>query len=959
MTASRPNKPVAEVEIRADNQLLHGSPDSYLKASMPAKNQPPKNQPPFENERRKFPIGPRLIILIAIVFAMAGFGYWVFADWYFTVGEGTAATYVGRQKCMQCHTKEAHQWKDSHHDLAMDVATEETVLGDFNDAKFTRFGLTSRFFKKDGKYFVNTEGPDGEMGDFEIKYVFGCDPMQQYMVEFDRPKDMPKDEVARVQVLRLSWDVNKKRWFYIPPSDVDEKLDPNDVLHWTGWGQCWNTMCADCHSTNLKKNYDHNKQEYHTTFSEIDVSCEACHGPGSTHVQLAEKKTFFWDRKLGYGLAKLKSADTDVQIQTCAQCHSRRRVLHPEYHPGSDFYDSFDNELLSGSTYYADGQIMDEVYVFGSFIQSKMYHKGIKCSDCHNPHSLQLKHKGNQVCTSCHQHPAGKYDTPAHHFHKDGSLGASCVECHMPETTYMVIDPRRDHSLRIPRPDLSVEIGTPNACTRCHIDKSNLPTEKRGKVKQYLDWLAAARAGDEVIAAEVKRVDTRMAESFHKWYGYKNDLDDHFAIAFDAYRKGETRSPMALIKVARNKALPAIVRATAMMELGADGSDQSLKLATTLLKDRDPQVRSSALTRIESELRQLRGRFDSADPLVQRHRSRIQQFERALQDPRLSALPDDSEPNQIVAMLRREREGLKQVEEVWRDARTRILKRLRELVPLLTDPTRLVRTETARVMSRIPPKLLAERLSSKQKKAFDNSLQEYRNAQLVNNDRAGAHLMLGLLAENQEDDEAAEQWYRIAMKVQPQTRGPRPNLANLLEHRANDLQGRAETFARQGDRPTAERMLKKALAYQEEADQLRREELELLERDARLAPNLPDVQFQYGLSLYTHQRLEEAEKALLRAVELAPRSADYAYFVALLYDKLGRWKEAEKFAVRAAELAPDVADYPYFAALLYQKQERWADAEKFAIQAVQAAPNEPTYRNLLEAIRNRVPVRNE
>jgi len=923
---------------------------------MPAQKQLAKKPPLTEVKGRKFPIGPRLIILLVVVLSMAGFGYWVFADWYFTIGEGTVATYVGRQKCIQCHQNEAHEWEGSHHDLAMDLATKETVLGDFNNAEFTHHGITSRFFRKDGKYFVNTEGSDGEMSDFEIKYVFGCDPMQQYMVEFDRPKDMPEDEIARVQVLRLSWDVNKNRWFYIPPSDVDEKLAPDDVLHWTGWGQRWNTMCADCHSTNLKKNYDHKKQAYHTTFSEIDVSCEACHGPGSTHVKLAENKAFFWDRKVGYGLPKLKSNNPDVEVHTCAQCHSRRRILHPEFHPGNDFYDYFANELLAGSTYHADGQIMDEVYVHGSFIQSKMYHKGIKCSDCHNPHSLELKHDGNKVCTSCHQHPAGKYDTPAHHFHRDGSTGASCVECHMPETTYMVVDPRRDHSLRVPRPDLSVKIGTPNACTRCHIDEDNLPTEKRGKVTQYLDWLTAARAGDEAIAKEIQRVDTNMAESFNKWYGEKDDLDDHFAVALDAYRKGDTRSPADLMMIARNKSLPAIVRATALMELGSDNSDESLELATKLLKDRDPQVRSSALTRIESDLREQRGRFDSVNPLVQRHRGRIQQFERALQDPRLSASADDAEPNQIIAMIRQEQEGLKQVEEVWREARSRILKRLRSLLPLLTDETRLVRTEAAHAMSRVPPELLAERLELKEKKALDEALQEYRDAQLVNNDRAGAHLMLGLLAENQEDDEAAEQWYRIAMKVQPETRGPRPNLANLLEQRANQLQRRAESVARQGNREAAQDMMKEAFASQDEAAELRREELELLERDARLAPNLADVQFQYGLSLYTHQRLEEAEKALLRAVELAPRSAHYAYFVALLYDKLERWQEAEKFALRAAQLAPDVADYPYFVALLYQKLERWEEAEKFAKQAIEADPTQPTYKNLLEAIRNRTGV---
>ena len=226
-------------------------------------------------------------------------------------------------------------------------------------------------------------------------------------------------------------------------------------------------MCAYCHSTDLQKNFDVKTLTYHTTFSEIDVSCEACHGPGSVHVELANQNSWFWDRKRGYGLPKLKSSDTRPQIQTCAPCHSRRRVHYPNFRPGDNYYDYFNNELLEEATYYADGQIMDEDYVFGSFIQSKMFHQDIRCTDCHNPHTARLKHDGNKVCTSCHQHASAKYDTPAHHFHKSDSTGASCAECHMPETTYMEVDPRRDHSIRIPRPDLSVSLGTPNACTRC------------------------------------------------------------------------------------------------------------------------------------------------------------------------------------------------------------------------------------------------------------------------------------------------------------------------------------------------------------------------------------------------------------------------------------------------------------------------------------------------------------
>ena len=373
--------------------------------------------------------------LISGVVALALIGG-VFADYWSARPPGIEATFVGRSSCADCHQAEAAAYQGSHHDLAMDLATEETVLGDFNDATLEHDGMVSRMYRDGDRFMVYTEGEDGQMQDFEVKYVFGVEPLQQYMVEFDRTSDMPADQVSRVQVLRISWDTKEKRWFYLRPPDVDEKLEPDDPLHWTGIAQRWQTMCADCHSTNLARNFDANSNRYHTTFSEIDVSCEACHGPGSLHVELAQDKSLFWDRRYGYGLAKLKGDDPEPQLQTCAPCHSRRGILDSSFRAGDSYCDHFQLELLRPDTYFADGQIKDEVYVYGSFIQSRMYHKGIRCTDCHDPHSLQLKHPGNETCTSCHQHSAGKYDVPSHHHHVPGTAGAMCVDCHMPCLLY-------------------------------------------------------------------------------------------------------------------------------------------------------------------------------------------------------------------------------------------------------------------------------------------------------------------------------------------------------------------------------------------------------------------------------------------------------------------------------------------------------------------------------------------
>ncbi|HEY4234715.1 MAG TPA: multiheme c-type cytochrome [Lacipirellulaceae bacterium] len=462
------------------------------------------------------------------------------------------AQYVGRATCAECHQAQQQKWHGSHHDRAMELATDESVVGDFNDAKFERLGATTRFFRRDGKFFVNTEGPDGENADFEIKYTFGIDPLQQYMVEF------PK---GRVQVLRVSWDTQKKQWFEVTPPDApDEHLKPDDPLYWTNVAQNWNTTCAECHSTDLKKGYDPKTDTFHTTYAEIDVSCEECHGPGSAHVTLARSWRLLWDRNVGYGLARLKSPDTNIEIEACAKCHSRRNTIHEGFRPGRPFLDYYEPQLLVAGLYHDDGQIQDEVYEYGSFLESKMYANNVRCSSCHDPHSLKPKFAGNQLCTQCHQ-PA-KYDSVNHHHHLPDSAGALCVQCHMPTRNYMVIHARRDHSLRIPRPDLSVKLGTPNACNACHT-----------KQEETAQW---------------------AADAVKKWYGDKRPDDPHWAAAIQAGHRGLPEGDELLAEVFRRKATPAIVRATAISLLGQYPSDSAITIEQLGLTDSSPLVRMAS-----------------------------------------------------------------------------------------------------------------------------------------------------------------------------------------------------------------------------------------------------------------------------------------------------------------------------------------------------------------------------
>lgn len=465
-----------------------------------------------------------------------------------------AASFVGREACRPCHQQAYDTWKGSDHDLAMDIASEETVLGQFDDAVFTSRGMETRFFRREGKFFVNTQGPDGTAADFEIAYVFGHEPLQQYLVPFPG---------GRLQCLTIAWDSDLGEWFDLYP---DQEIPPADWLHWTRAAQNWNGMCAECHSTNLKKNFDPDTRTYATVWSEIDVSCEACHGPGSRHVAWAGIQPMARPVVDDFGLVVATGGITSVrQVELCAPCHSRRGELGDYDHTGAALLDTFRPSILEEGLYHADGQILDEVYVWGSFTQSKMYANDVRCSDCHDVHSLDLRFDGNALCLQCHR--ADAYDTKEHHFHKmtvDGkaSDGALCVKCHMPEQAYMVIDERADHSLRIPRPDLSRVLGSPNACSQggCHADKP-------------LQW---------------------SVDAYTKWYGQAKK--PHYGTTLAAGREGRPEARDEVIRLAGDQLYPAIVRATALSLLRNYPGEESTRAIAVALADPEGLVRLTAIT---------------------------------------------------------------------------------------------------------------------------------------------------------------------------------------------------------------------------------------------------------------------------------------------------------------------------------------------------------------------------
>jgi len=485
-------------------------------------------------------------------------------------GASPAPAFVGSDSCAACHQSQHAAWKTSQHAHAMAHARGAAVLGDFNDATFAKDGVVTTFLRRDDRFFVRTAGPDGRTGEFEIAFTLGVAPLQQYLVQ------MPG---GRLQAFGIAWDSRPaaqggQRWFDLYP---DRKLPAGDPLHWTGIQQVANFMCVDCHVTNLRKNFDTATNAYGSTWSELGVGCEACHGPGSAHVGWARGGAS--RKEPGRGLVARFPARNDVawgtnpaarprpappaageiaEIETCGRCHARRSQLTDDLHAGQPFADGFRRILLEPGLFRVDGQMQDEVFNYGSFLQSRMFAKGVTCANCHDPHTQKLRAEGNAVCTQCHE-PA-RYDARAHHFHAPSSKAGECVSCHMPMVTYMVVDPRHDHSFRVPRPDLAASLGTPDACATCHADKPP-------------GW----------AAAELKAGLGREPSGFQT-----------FGEAFHAADRGAPGAGALLAKIARDPAQPPIVRASAIARSGALGPAATEVDLHAAFGDPDAAVRAAA-----------------------------------------------------------------------------------------------------------------------------------------------------------------------------------------------------------------------------------------------------------------------------------------------------------------------------------------------------------------------------
>jgi tetratricopeptide (TPR) repeat protein len=484
-----------------------------------------------------------------------------------------SAHFVGSETCTSCHQSQHQGWQQSHHSKAFAPASVDSVVGDFSSVSFNYSDGIAIFEQQQiadkTQYQIRLQESSSDSSDnsdaleniYPVVYTLGVFPLQQYILE---------THPGNYQVFAVAWDAREaeqggQRWMDLSTSSATDK-----TLHWRQYFQNWNSQCASCHTTNFETNAafatntlvnvtdnadSHNSPAFSSTWSEPAVSCESCHGPAGRHLQWADNKEnneyvskglvrqlatedywqFVDDEPIARRLTSNNDATAMPVIDGCANCHSLRQPISTQSHESTqtNWLNNFEPTRVREPLYFADGQIREEDFVYGSFLQSKMSHAGVTCLNCHDAHSGLVKGYDAQqlalpsndgVCAQCHR--ADVFAVESHHHHPVESESARCVSCHMPERIYMGVDARRDHSFQIPSPALSQLLDTPNVCTDCHNNNSDVWAAEKIEAwraaspvldndeMDFADWLLAfSRLNNRLAQASTDNEDTTQLMS--------------------------------------------------------------------------------------------------------------------------------------------------------------------------------------------------------------------------------------------------------------------------------------------------------------------------------------------------------------------------------------------------------------------------------------------------------------
>ncbi len=391
-----------------------------------------------------------------------------------------ARQFVGSPACERCHADAYRQWNEAFHLQMTREVADTQVLGDFSrGTRFEQHGRRYSMETRDGRYFMSIAHGDRPPERFEVHYTLGARRAQGYLSK------LPD---GRIYVLPAFWHREQQRWFdwkeITPVPDTDEDLR-----------QIWNITCFNCHATNLAKNFDVATKIYRTSWTEMGVACEACHGPGKAHVDLMDaweqdpaSKPAYDRRRSNHLLSRTlkifaaRTADRRQVFDTCAYCHGNKNNLFTGFVPGARYEDYALPFLVSQPVPQDDPQ--GDFWPDGrpsrfnrpqALMQSGCFLRGeATCVSCHAAHGSSnasaLKvpiAQSNVLCTQCHEATDSR-----HTFHNADSPGSRCINCHMSTVNWRLLMRRRDHTFRPPVPELTSRLGIPNACNECHDDKT-------------------------------------------------------------------------------------------------------------------------------------------------------------------------------------------------------------------------------------------------------------------------------------------------------------------------------------------------------------------------------------------------------------------------------------------------------------------------------------------------------
>lgn len=372
------------------------------------------------------------------------------------------SAFGGSRSCQPCHEDAFANWEHSHHALAERLIQTNLDALAFDPPWKIRHGSQTSFARcTAGRFELVTLGTNNRVEPFPVVRVLGVSPLRQFLVPFPG---------GRYQMTELAFDPRHPDWF-----DVygEEDRQPGEWGHWTGRGMTWNQMCAGCHNTGVRKNYDSRTDSYRTALVEHGVGCEACHGA------MADHNAWQAAHPGRTNDPTVRRLSTEEMFHVCAGCHARRGDLTGRFAPRESFHDHYWLSIVDETDlFYPDGQIRDEDFEFTAFLGSRMHAGGVRCLNCHEPHTLKPRLPGNSLCLLCHAtaptptNAAPQIDPATHSHHKANDRGDACAGCHMPRTVYMQRHARHDHGFTIPDPLLTRQFGIPNACNRCHTERS-------------------------------------------------------------------------------------------------------------------------------------------------------------------------------------------------------------------------------------------------------------------------------------------------------------------------------------------------------------------------------------------------------------------------------------------------------------------------------------------------------